>query len=188
MWFLAAGELLHELGDPPGARLGAFRVLDPVEDRVAVLAVERGEELARLFVPPQRALEVVRHDGVPRAVVRRLPATVRLRALDLREPRRPHQSGLDQPRRRLAVDLRPLAPRPPREEALQVVRLVETPRLRVDPAVAERNLERLGVGDSRDAGALLRELHPHAGLLAVVGVEPLRPRAARAEHLGPLLS
>src|SRR5207248_5004000 len=84
---------------------------------------------------------------------------------------------------RLAVDLRPLAPRPPREEALQVVRLVETPRLRVDPAVAERNLERLGVGDSRDAGALLRELHPHAGLLAVVGVEPLRPRAARAEHL-----
>src|SRR5439155_7167529 len=112
-----------------------------------VLAVERREELARLLVARERALEVLRHDRVPRAVVGRLPATVRLRALDLREPRRLHQPGLDQPRRRLAVDLRPLAPRPPRKEALQVIRLVEPPRLRVDPAVAERNLERLGVGD-----------------------------------------
>ena len=33
---LAAGEHLDEPGDPAGARLGALRVLDPVQDRVPV--------------------------------------------------------------------------------------------------------------------------------------------------------
>ena len=40
---LAAGEHLDELLDAPRARLGALGVVDAVQDRVAVVAVELGE-------------------------------------------------------------------------------------------------------------------------------------------------
>src|SRR5205807_9821857 len=41
---LAGLEHLDEPGQPPRARLGAAGVVEPVEDRVAVLAAELGEE------------------------------------------------------------------------------------------------------------------------------------------------
>src|SRR5581483_9443142 len=118
------------------------------------------------------------HRRRARAVVRGVPATVRLRPLDLGEPARPHLPLADQALGDLDVALRPLAARATRHEALEVVRLVEPLHLRVDPPVAERDLESLVVGDGRDAGALLRELEPDAVLVVLVLREPLRPRRA----------
>src|SRR5689334_14102814 len=45
---LAAGEHRHELLDPPRARLCSLGGLDPIQDRVAVLAVEGCEHRLRL--------------------------------------------------------------------------------------------------------------------------------------------
>src|SRR3954465_10560794 len=53
---LASLEHADVLGDPSGPRLGPIRVLDPVEDRVAVGARERGEERRRLRVPVELGL------------------------------------------------------------------------------------------------------------------------------------
>ena len=66
---LAAREHRDELGDPLRARLRPLRVLDAVEDRVAVVAVELLEELARGRVGVERGAQVVRHLAVVRRVV-----------------------------------------------------------------------------------------------------------------------
>ena len=67
---LAAREHGHELLDAPRARLRALGVADPVEHRVAVLAVERLEELAGLRLGVECRLEVVGNRGVALALVR----------------------------------------------------------------------------------------------------------------------
>ena len=56
---LAAGEHLDELRDPPGPRLGALGVVDAVQDRVAVRAVELGELGLRARLGVEGPLEVV---------------------------------------------------------------------------------------------------------------------------------
>src|SRR6185312_950624 len=104
------------------------------------------------------------------------------RPLDLAQTRRLHPAALDQPRGGVAVDPRPAAARAARREALEEPVAVERLALPVDPAPAERDLEHVRVADARDSGALLRELHPHAGLVAVVPGEPPLPRRPRAER------
>src|SRR5581483_5002170 len=101
---LAAREHLDELLDPARAGLRALRLLDPVQDRVAVLFRQRREELARRRVLRQRAIEVVRDLSGRGAVVRGVPAAVRLRALDFGEARRLHLPRGDQTGRRFAID------------------------------------------------------------------------------------
>ena len=56
---LAAAEHRHELLDPARARLGLLRVLEPVQDRVAVVASRALEELARRGVAVERGAQVV---------------------------------------------------------------------------------------------------------------------------------
>src|SRR3954462_13332073 len=75
---LAAGQHLDELRDPAGTCFRPLRLLDAVEDRVAVLLRERREELACLLVARECAFEVLGDDGIRRTVVRRVPAAVRL--------------------------------------------------------------------------------------------------------------
>src|SRR6185437_13804321 len=48
----------HELLEPAGARLGPARLLEAIEDRVAVGAVEPREELARGRIGVERGLQV----------------------------------------------------------------------------------------------------------------------------------
>ena len=61
-----------------------------------------------------------------------LPASIALRALDLREPRRLHLACRDEGQRLLPVDLRPHALRAARRELLEPSRLVVAPLLAVD--------------------------------------------------------
>ena len=82
---LAALEHGDELLQPPDARLRLLRVLELVDQRVAVRLVQGGEELSSLRARVQRLLQIVRDLELRRRRVGRLPAPVRLRELDLRE-------------------------------------------------------------------------------------------------------
>src|SRR3954469_9086371 len=174
----------HERRDAPRPRLGLASRLHAVQDRVAVLRVQRLEERRRTRRGVEGGLQIVGHRGRARGVVRGVPPAVRLRPLDLAQARRLHPAGLDQRRRELAVALGPDAPCPPRREALQVERVVEAARLAVDPAEAERRVERLHVRDGRDPRALARELDPDAGLGLVVGAQPRLPLRRGGERAG----
>src|SRR5262249_61671955 len=112
-----------------------------VEDGVAVVALQRGEEGRGVRVGVELALEILRHGGLALGVIGGLPAAVPLGALDLRVPRRLHATVLDERRRLLAIDLRPLAPRAAWGEFLQPEFRVESPLLAVDPAIAEGHLQ-----------------------------------------------
>src|SRR5918994_359491 len=126
--------------------------------------------------------------GISRGVSRRgfvgsVPPAVRLRPLDFGQPRRSHPSLLDERRDPVPVALRPVAPRAPGREALEVVVVVEPPGLAVDPPVAECNLDGLGVGDRPLARCLLGELEPDALRLGVVSVQPSLPGLLAREDL-----
>src|SRR3954470_6118011 len=174
----------HECRDAPRPRLGLASRLHAVQDRVAVLRVQRLEERRRTRRGVEGGLQIVGHRGRARGVVRGVPPAVRLRPLDLAQARRLHPAGLDQRRRELAVALGPDAPCPPRREALQVERVVEAARLAVNPPDAERRMQRLHVRDGRDPRALARELDPDAGLGLVVGAQPRLPLRRRGERTG----
>src|SRR5712692_3332306 len=89
------------------------------------------------------------------------PPAVGFRALDLGQAGRPHPSRRDQLLDLGHVDLRPAAAWPARHVLLQVVDLVVGLALAGDPAVAEAKVDRLVIGQRRDARSLLRDLQPH---------------------------
>src|SRR4051794_5292460 len=131
-------EHLDELREPPRPRLGPLGVLQAIEDRVAVLAVQAGEERLRPRSRVELAPEVV-GDGHRRLPgVGRRPAAVGLRGLGLGQAARAHPALGDQPLGLLAVDLRPLAARRARAEALQEPLLVQRLAPAVDPPEADR--------------------------------------------------
>src|SRR5215203_2585401 len=114
----------HELLDAAGSRLRTLGVVDAEQDRVAVGAVKRLERAAGPGVAAQRAGEVVGDLDRAGAGVGRVPPPVGLRRIDLRLPGWSHPTCRDQRLGAVAVDLRPLAARLPRREALPEVRLV----------------------------------------------------------------
>jgi hypothetical protein len=80
----------------------------------------------------------------------------------------------------LGVALRPRAARSPRRVALQVGGIVPAASLAVDPAVAQRLLERLVTAHTRRP--LLGGHEPDAGAVAVVLFQPRAPRRAIAKR------
>lgn len=162
MDLLAARQHCDQRRDALLARLGLLRRLHAPQHRVAVRAVQRREERPGLRGRRQRGLQVVGDGGGAGAVVGLVPAAVGLRPVDLGLPGGLHASRFDQRLGLAAVDLRPQAARAPWREALQPVLFVEGFLLAVDPAVAERDLDRLRVGDGGRVGARLGELQPRA--------------------------
>src|ERR1700704_4585001 len=143
---LVGGQHRHVLRYPPGPGLGALGVADPVQDRVPVHAAQGREERAGGIVAGQLALQVFRNARGPLARIGGIPPAVLPGPLDLAHPGGLHPARLDQIGRLVVIDLRPAAARPAGREALQPVLVVERALLAVDPAVAERHLERLGIG------------------------------------------
>src|SRR5437763_5190944 len=181
---LAGLQHRDELRESARAGLRLLGVLQAVEDRVAVLTAEPEEELLRLRAGGELTLEVVGNGDSALALVGRLPAAVRLRALDLGEACRAHPAGGDEALGLLAVDLRPPAPRLSRREPLEEVVLVERLALAVDPPEAERALEHPRVAHALDAGVLLGDLEPDARRGGVVRLQPLLPLAGGSEEDG----
>src|SRR5207245_1009697 len=133
--FLLIVEHGDEFLDASASRLGFLRLMDPVQDRVSVLAAERGEELPSTLILVQLPLQVVRNGRGARPWVGGRPPTVGFGAFDLQQTGRLHLAALDQLDGLVAIDLRPLTLAPARRKAQQPVALVELSPLRVDPAI-----------------------------------------------------
>src|SRR3712207_6189807 len=113
------------LTDASCPRLRTLSVLDLVQDRVPVPAVERGEELSGYLVLLELSPQIVRHRRGALRIVSRIPPPIGLGPLYLPQPGGLHLAPLDELGSLLAVDLRPLAPRSTRREPLQPVLVVE---------------------------------------------------------------
>src|SRR4051794_18361052 len=165
------------------ARVSGFLgVLEPVEDRVSVVAAEPGEERLRRRPRVELALEIIRDRGAALAGVGGVPAAVRLGPLDLGAPSGPHFPLGDQLLRLGPIDLRPPPAWPPRRIPLEEVALVKRLAAAVDPAEAERDLNPLRVPAALDARALLGHLNPYPVRYGVMVLKPLLPLSARAER------
>src|SRR5688572_7127215 len=81
------------------------------------------------------------------------------------------------------VDVAPDAPWLPRCETNRVTRLVETPSHAVDPAVTERFVECLWIGDALLAGVFLVKADQQFTRAVVVFLEPLAKQPRRTEKL-----
>src|SRR5262249_28995757 len=179
---LACLQHCDELREPARSRLRPLRVLEAVQDRIAVLTAELGEERLRLWAGVEFALKVIGDDDPALALVGRLPSPITLRPLDFGEPGRTHLPGSDQSLHLLAVDPRPPAPRLSRRESLAKVPLVEPLSPPVDPPEAESAVQHFGVAHARDPGVLLGDLDPHARGGGVVALQPFLPLALGRER------
>ena len=179
---LARLEHGDELRQPAGARLGPLGVLQAVQDGVAIAAVERVEERA---APRGSASAAARSSGTTRCSGRRRRRSQRPSARARSTSASP--AGCIAPGAISASALARLtfdhfAARPPRHEALDEWVSSRLAHLRVDPAVAERGLQRLGVRDAGDARAAAGEADPHAlGERSSLRRQDGLPRGARGE-------
>src|SRR5215213_9399539 len=106
---LAAAQHVEVLGDSSGAGLGSLGVVDPPDDRVAVLRVELSKRGGSLRVAVELVREVVWDRGTPLPLVGGGPAAVDACAVDLIEPGATHPAGSDELLSLVAVDPRPPA-------------------------------------------------------------------------------
>src|SRR5881396_2016153 len=105
---LARLQHLNELPEPPLARLRLLGVVQSVENRIAVLAVERLKEFLCTGTCRQGRAQITGDGDCPLGCVRGLPPAVALCRVHLRLARR-HESPLSaQTLDRRTVDLRPL--------------------------------------------------------------------------------
>src|SRR2546428_5486772 len=142
---LARLQHLNELLQPSLARLRLLGVLQSVENRIAVLAVERLKELLCMGTCNQSRLQITRDGDRPLGCVRSLPPAVALCGFHLRLAR-PRESPLgSQTVDRRTVDLGPLAARAAACEALPPPSLLAGCRLPIDPSITEGSLEGLRV-------------------------------------------
>src|SRR5205823_2503886 len=143
---------------------------------IAVPAVEAFEHRLCLRLGGECCGEVGRNLDARLAGIGGTPPTVGLCPLDLRRAGRMHPPFGQQSLGDAGVSLGPRAAPPARREALTVGGLVAATDLAVDPAVAERFLQRLVV---REAGRFYRPLlgedQPDAPWLCVVLAEPDAP-------------
>src|SRR5262249_28952820 len=135
-----------ELLDALRPRLGFLGGMNPVENRVTVAAVQRGEEGSRLRVAIQFGLKIVRDYGLAWRSVSGVPPPILPRVLHRFQAGRLHLPALDQLLRLLRVDFRPDAFRAARRELLQPGGFVITLLLAVYPSIAQRHFERFLVG------------------------------------------
>src|SRR3954447_13505140 len=131
---LAALEHADELPQAALPGLGLLGLVQPVEDRIAIGAIQIGEGFAGGVAAIELTLEVGGDRGGSLPRVGGIPAPVGPGGLDLGQSGSAHPPGGDQRLGLLAVDPGPAAAGPPRREALEEVPLVQRPLLAVDPA------------------------------------------------------
>ena len=138
------------------------------------LCAEAGEGGGCRGAGVERGREVIRHLHAL-LPVRGIPPPVGLRPLDLGVAAVAHAAVADQPRDMVPIDLRPEAARAPGAVVLQKVVVVEAAAGAVDPAVAERDIERIHHENARLRRAGLAHAEPHAVGLRGVRLEPAFP-------------
>lgn len=130
--------------------------------RVAIGPGHGGEAPGGVRVAVKCDLEIGRrHRRAGRRIGGR-PSAVFLRCPDLSQACIAHPPRLDQFRRALPVDLRPARTRPTRREAEEEEALVPSGALTVDPAFAERGVDRVLPGEADRVHARSRKHQPSA--------------------------
>src|SRR4030088_209547 len=112
---------LQHIDKYPGETLASLRFFCGVEspdDRVPVGCVDGFEKRLCARIPVERLLKIRVNGSVLRRIVRCVPATILLRPFNLLESGGLHLSAGNQPKGLLAIDLRPDAARPARDETL----------------------------------------------------------------------
>jgi hypothetical protein len=155
------------------ALCSGFRLLcglKAVDDGVGVALVQCFEKCFCFPVLTQLSQKIIRRHGVARRVIGSFPPTVKLRRFDGFQSRWSHLAGFHQAFGVLSIDLRPPAPGASGSEPLEPGVLVKLLFLTVDPPIAKRLIEGLGVSYGRLAGPLLIDSQPYAiGLSMVLG-------------------
>src|SRR4051812_4005340 len=167
----------------PGPGLRFFRGLNAPDDGVAVDAIELGEERLGFWTALELGLQLRRYRSLRRRIVGGVPAAIALRAIDLRQSGGSHRSAVDQGECFFAIDLGPHAALSTRDESLQPGCVALRFFQRVDPTVAERDVESLGVGHRFDLRALLGDARPDTRHSRVVLFEPGVEISSRPESL-----
>src|SRR5882672_1005537 len=157
------------------SRLGLLRRLDPPQDRVGIGSTQRFEERFCLWVLVQFCLQIVGHRRRAERAVGSVPSAILFCPLDLGESGGLHAPRGDQGQGLFAIDLRPDAARPARHEALQPCRFALGALLPVYPAVAERDLYGLRVGDRLYARRFPGDPHPDPIVVCLIFRDPRVP-------------
>ena len=139
------GDVLADLALASG---GPLDVAEPKHEREAVLLRQPGECRCRSRARVERSLKVLGNLIVP-LPVRIVPPAVSLGTINFGLTARSHAPFLDQSSDVFTIHLRPRAPGSARRECLQKVVPAVRLLLSIDPAMTERYIERLGVGDAR---------------------------------------
>lgn len=169
----ACGQQPQGLPETPSPRRGSSGRADPGDVRPPIgwsqpLEMRPGRRPAL-----QRPLDIERDPRDRRAW--RIAAPKRRPALQSRGREQPAPLEIGIPP---SIRRRPLAVRLPRRELPGVARLVDAPDEAVDPAEAQRFLDRIVVRERRRAGQPLAEDEPDRGLGGVVGAQPSPPGRA----------
>jgi hypothetical protein len=159
---VAASEHVNVFGDSAGARLGSFGVVDAPDDRVTILGIKLRERGRHGGVAVELAGEVVGDFSRALSVIGGVPPSVGLGAFDIGQSCGSHPAVFDQLLGPVTVDLRPPAAAGARREALEPVVVVVSSFLAVDPPEAQRDLDRIWVGNGSLACVFLGDLKPHA--------------------------
>ena len=125
-----------------------------------------------------------RERGRPALLVRVHGRAVRRPPLERRQARRLRAALVDERSHLGDVDGAPVAARPPGREPLHVTDLVHAADHAVDPAEAQRLVQRLLVDHAAAAGVPLVEPDPEFGARRVMGLEPAAERRRRLEERG----
>src|SRR5690349_3929703 len=126
-------------------------------------------------------MQVVRDRRTTGRIIRIIPSSVLARGLDLVKTSWPHSTCFDQLECSRDVELRPHTALASRREFLNVGISVIFLGLTVDPAVAERFLERFRIGYRRHVRRFLEKPQPNPVTLVMIGRQPLGPRARGPE-------
>ena len=140
------------------APLLRFRLLcglQPVCDGIAIRFAERLEERVRFLVPADCREKIFRERCFAEGIVGGCPTAVFFRSIDLSLARSLHPASLDQPFGVPGVDLGPATLGPSWSESLPPREIIVALLLAVDPSMAERFIERFGVGDGGFSRVLL---------------------------------
>ena len=154
-----AAEHRHVLFDSIRPRL-RFRVMNPIQNRVAVNPVETLEVAPCGRIAIEHGLQILRHLRLALRWICGVPSAVEPSLLDLLHPTGLHATELDQSERLLAIDLRPIPLRTARRKADQPMVRVELVGLSVNPAVTKRAVDCFLLRNARDAGRCLGQLQP----------------------------
>ena len=172
----ASRQHLDKLVDAPGAGFGLLCVSDPVKNGIPIRTCEHLEHRLRTGIGIQGRHEIAGHFHAGLSGVGGLPSTILFRLPHLVFARLIHSAGSDQPFSDGGVPLRPRAANFSGRETPSKRCGVATLQLTINPAEADRLVQRLVVRERcRISRSLLGQDQPDTLCIGVMDTQPSSP-------------